>query len=208
MWFFADIDEEMCWQRGDGSGRILYHPESTAGRPMRLAPDNLPQVDHPLHEKTSRLSYRGRRPYVYPRWPLTGHVGLVWDVEELPDGMDYSSGYVEVAAQAAKAARQDVVGPTVPRSRTATFGPFEVNVRHYKARDGGDRMDRTQHYVPKGFPYCGALGKAFVQHLRTAIARQTGELSRRLDRAIEQNYTARPAKSARTARNVPKRCER
>ena len=174
MWFFADIDEEMCWERGDGSSRILYHPDSTAGLPHRAAPDTLPQVDHPLREMKAVSRYRGMRPTVYPRWPVTGHIATVWDVDELAEGMTYGNGYVEAMSAQAARARADIMGPTVQRPRGSGFGPF------------GDLGTPVEKYDPNGFPYCGALAKGFVAHLDDGVNRQIGRLQMQVNMATSK----------------------
>lgn len=162
MWFFADIDEDMCWNEGpeNGQSRVLYHPDSTAGQPVRSAPDNLPEVDHQTDIMTGTLwGFRNPKFNVYPRWPVTGHVAGVWAFsDDLPHGVTDRTAYYEASDRAVMQERTAVLGVHADRkSGVGTLNVFQTKTEKTVTADGQPTNKQVTQYLPQAdgghFPY-------------------------------------------------------
>ena len=188
MWFFADINEEMIWnaEPDNGTSRVLYHPDAVAGIAPHPATANLPQVDHPINSLETLVTYRGPRPRVYPRWPVSGHLSGTWDIDNVP----YEPGAFEAVDAAIVAERAPLVGQT--QKPDSKFSPFK-NVQEDL---GEGRIRRSHAYVPDiagaRFPHTGGLALRTAQAFADAIEGQSEMLGRySRNNAEDQNRRAR-----------------
>lgn len=173
LWFFADIDEDMDWDSRPGmaEARVIYHPQSTAGLPMRPAPDTLPQVDHPDSGMESELwSFRPARFTVYPRWPVTGHATTTWPQDTLPKGQRWDSPY----AKARDARMQEAVNaakgpaPVLTRPKAGIYQPETRQTEDGEERPTGRTLYCPDVFGPR-FPYHNALGGEVLHALRHGL---------------------------------------
>lgn len=169
LWFFADIDAYLDWPVGPdmAQARVIYHPHSTAAQNIRVAPENLPEVNHEP-DSFERVPIFRHAPFrVYARWPVTGHKVLTWDEETLPDGATWNSGYPEALHDRMEAERAQVLGP-VPERISLMPGPTRLE----KEEDGQSRTIYDPMRAGKMFPYHNAMAAEIVKEMQDRVLHQ------------------------------------
>jgi hypothetical protein len=125
LWFFADIDSELCWDQGPemGQARVVFHPKTTADKAFCEPPDNLPEVDHEGDTMAKHPIGMGPARFrTYPRWPVTGHALTTWPLDDVPDGVEWGGPYRDRRQDTFKAQIAEVLGPPPDRVEPVSAG--------------------------------------------------------------------------------------
>lgn len=188
LWFFADINEEMCWDEGPGTGHsaVLYSDQETAGCAFATVPDTLPEVDHEETRMTGPgWAFRPPRRHLYERWPVTGHLVPTWDQARLPEGLDHRSGYYEARQAREEQVRASVLGPK-PERRTIPY-LIEEAFEQVTGPDGTTENQRRGTYNPDAwggrFPYTNGVAVEFLRDVEHVASLDLKQALRQVERA-------------------------
>ena len=169
LFFFADINENMCWAQEPGmpEARVLYVEDDTRDLPLREVPENLPEIDHRETKMDSALwGFRPPVRRVHGRWPVTGHLIDTWDEDSLPEGLDWTSGYSEAVEARTKAERARVLGPAPERPKGLSLLKRGWIEPEEEGGKGTSVISYTPESIGEGFPFNNAVA---VEVLRDAI---------------------------------------
>ena len=199
LWFFADIDEEMCWrpEPENGQTQVIYHPVSTRDLQMADVPDTLPELDHPHGQMVSQQwGFRGPSFRVYPRWPVTGHISGVWAFSDVPpEGVTDAQGYFAAQKEAWAQEREAVLGPA-QKDDPVTLPVLDVRKEKRTAQNGKPYTHTETVYLPQAagghFPYTVRLGQAITAHFMHKVEADLPSYRQRVEAEKERNGTASP----------------
>lgn len=144
LWFFADIDSKMTWDRGPESShsRVIYHSESTASLRHHDAPDNLPDIKHKPGDIGIELrSQHDTALRVYREKMIEGHQISTWSTrDEMPSDFAYNFPYIKQ--------RSDRMMKEVADFTAATLATREPNrfLWHFLLGAYDGRMNSTGGY--------------------------------------------------------------